>query len=242
MKSRFIVCVLLLCLCFCVGQSAHSEESGVVEGTVTFMGEVPLSRVVDDAAQRRELLSVDRRTKGVRYVMVYLDRPGVKSDDPPKEQVIIDQIDHRFVPHLIAIQAGQSVKFTNSDAANHNVRAIALEERNTFNVYTGVGRAYEHTFYAQRRSYPIRLSCDIHPWMTAWIFVFEHPYFAVTDEKGRFRIANVAAGDHQMVVRQPDVGYLRRIDVSVEPGKHSKQEVRFTRAELKMFSSVPNGE
>ena len=96
------------------------------------------------------------------------------------------------------------------------------------------------TFYAQRKSYPVRLSCDIHPWMSAWIFVFEHPYYAVTDEKGRFRIENVAAGEYQLVVQQPDVGYLHRIDVSVESGKLSKQAINFTRAELKMFRAAQN--
>ena len=124
---------------------------------------------------------------------------------------------------------------------NHNVRAVALEERNTFNIYTGVGREYEHSFYPQRKSHPVRLGCDIHPWMSAWIFVFEHPHFAISDEKGRFQITNLVAGDYQLVVRQPDVGYLRRIDVSIEGGNTSKLNLEFAGGDLRVLGRTRKG-
>lgn len=241
MRSRFLTWVTVG-LCFCAQHGARSEEDGVIGGVVRYTGEVPKSRVKDEAAQRRDLLTVDRKTKGVRDVMVYLESPAVKAGERPKKPVVVDQLEHRFVPHMIAIRERQSVKFTNSDAANHNVRAVSLEERNTFNIYTAVGGDYEHVFYPPRKSHPVRLSCDIHPWMTAWIFVFDHPHFAVSDEKGRFRITNVAAGDYQLVVRQPDVGYLRRVAVSIEGGKASKLEFEFARSDLKLFGETRNGD
>lgn len=225
-------------LSFCQQCGARGEEDGVIEGVITYTGEVPRSTVKDNGGEQRHLLKVDRKTKGIRDVMLHLESPVVKADEPPKETLVVDQLEHRFVPHLIAIRAGQRVKFTNSDIANHNVRAISLEERNTFNIYTGVGREYEHVFYPQRKSHPVRLSCDIHPWMSAWIFVFEHSHFAVSDGKGKFRISNLVAGDYQLVVRQPDVGYLRRIDVSIESGKAHKLELEFADSDLKLFDGT----
>lgn len=233
MRFRFLTWVAVG-LCFWTQHCAGGAEDGGIEGVIRYTGEVPKSRVKDNAAIRRDLLTVDRKTKGVRDVMVYLESPAVKADERPQKPVVVDQLEHRFVPHMIAIRGGQRVKFTNSDAANHNVRAVSLEERNTFNIYTAVGGEYEHVFYPTRKSHPVRLSCDIHPWMTAWLFVFEHPHFAVSDEKGRFRITNLAAGDYQLVVRQPDVGYLRRIDVSIEGGIVSKLELEFAHTDLKL--------
>lgn len=240
MRFRFLTWVAVG-LCFCMQNRAHGEE-GVLEGVIRYTGDVPRSAVKDGAGHQRNLLTVDRKTEGVRDVLVYLESPAVTADDRPKKSVVIDQLEHRFVPHMIAIREGQRVKFTNSDAANHNVRAVSLEERNTFNIYTGVGGEYEHVFYSPRKSHPVRLSCDIHPWMTGWVFVFKHPYFAVSDEKGRFRIANLAAGDYQLVVRQPDVGYLRRMDVWIEVGKATKLEIEFARSDLKLLGETRKGD
>lgn len=225
-------------LCFGMQSGTPGEEEGAIEGVIKFTGDVPKSRVKDDTGQQRNLLTVDRKTKGVGDIMVYLESPPVRADGRPKKAVVIDQLEHRFVPHMIAIRGGQRVKFTNSDAANHNVRAVFLEDRNAFNVYTGVDGEYEHVFHPVGKNHPVRLSCDIHPWMTAWIFVFEHPHFSISDERGGFRIADHAPGDYQLVLRQPDVGFLRRIDVSVESGETRKLELEFARDDLKLLQKV----
>ncbi|MDP7014624.1 MAG: hypothetical protein QGG36_02375 [Pirellulaceae bacterium] len=232
MKIRLLVCVAVG---FCLPPTGARGDEGAIEGVIRFKGEAPVSRIADDASERRKLLIVDRKTKGVRDVIAYLDLPSPKCGKPIAKQIVVDQLEHHFVPHLLAIRSGQTVKFTNSDAANHNIRSIAFDERNEFNIYTGVGREYKHVFYAQRKNIPIRLSCDIHPWMSGWIFVFEHSHFAITDEKGKFRIAGLAAGDYELVLRQPDVGYLRRIKVQVEADKSIKREFEFARADLKLI-------
>ena len=119
----------------------------------------------------------------------------------------MDQRDHQF-SRVLAVCSGQSVKFTNSDAANHNVRASAPHPSNEFNVVTGVNGWYTHRFQADAEQRPVRLDCDIHPWMRGWIYVLnDHPYFAVTDEHGRFRIGSVPAGQYTLAVRQPDIKY-----------------------------------
>jgi len=211
---------------------SNDQDGGVLEGVVTFRGAVPRARIADNAGKRRALLTVDRKTCGLRYVVVYLQpqKHDVQGLEKSKEgdklpSVVVDQLEHTFVPHLIAIRGGQAVRFTNSDSANHNVRAAALDEKNQFNVFTGAGGEYQHRFRADPKGRPVLLACDIHPWMRAWIYVFDHPYFATTDEQGRFTIRGVQPGEYTYVVRQPDVGYTETRTVVVTSGKSTRVDV-----------------
>ncbi|MBI4657782.1 MAG: hypothetical protein HY735_02840, partial [Verrucomicrobia bacterium] len=72
---------------------------------------------------------------------------------------------------------------------------------------------------------PVRLGCDIHPWMRGWIYVFDHACFALTDEGGRFRIDSVPPGSYKLILRQPDIGYTSERDVAVSVGRIARIEV-----------------
>jgi plastocyanin len=199
---------------------------GVVKGVVTYHGPVPKALVPDDAGLRRDLVEVDPETRGLLHVAAHLvpaksgggEELASSAAAGADELVVIDQVDHTFVPHLVAVRVGQVVHFTNSDPANHNVRTTAYVPRNQFNVFTGVGGSYKHRFDADPKGRPIRLGCDIHPWMSAWIYVFDHPLFAVTDEQGRFCLGNVPPGEYRLVIEQPDLKYRheQRVEVTAE--------------------------
>jgi len=220
-----------------------AENAGAIEGVVTYSGDVPVSKVRDNAGQQRKLLAVDRRSRGLRYVLVYLEQePSIRPDSDDSEvgekeavskPIVIDQFEHTFEPHLIAIRDGQQVEFTNSDVANHNVRAIAFEPKNEFNVFTGAGGEYVHQFVTEKKLRPILLSCDIHPWMRGWIYVFDHPHFAVTDEHGKFRIRSVPPGKHQLVIWQPDVGYRETLSVDVKSQATTTIAIKIAAEDLK---------
>jgi hypothetical protein len=105
---------------------------------------------------------------------------------------------------VVGVRAGQKVAVGNRDYANHNVRTTALNTKNAFNVITPAEGMHEHIIEAEPSEKPIRLSCDIHPWMSGWIFVFDHDRFAVTDTNGRFRIDTIPPGTYALVVIQPD--------------------------------------
>lgn len=230
-------------------QKAEKPRPAVVEGRITFPAKkIPKARVRDDTGALRDLLVVDRKSRGVKYVLVYLQpdtgeaKPKSAVDShagkkgkrsPAVKPPTIDQAEHRFVPHLLAIGDGQRVKFTNADAANHNVRAVSLQEANNFNVFTAAGGGYEHTFVADKKSRPIRLTCDIHPWMSAWIYVFRHPFYAVSGKKGEFRIESVPPGKYQLVVRQPDVGYLHTRSLSLKTGEKATVELSIKEMDIK---------
>jgi plastocyanin len=207
--------------------SAQSAD-GTLEGLVTFRGEIPKSSIADDAGLQRDLVQVNQATRGLAGVVVWLT-----SDDPPRTKrksettltpVLMDQRDHEFVPRVLAVLAGQPVKFMNSDPANHNVRTSSPLPTNEFNVFTGIDGSYTHRFVADRQQRPIRLGCDIHPWMRGWIYVFERPEFAVSDEHGRFRIASVLPGRYKLVFRQPDIRYAEEREIIALPGEVTRIE------------------
>ena len=173
----------------------------------------------DDAGVHRELLRVNRENRGLQNVIVWLaaEESMVKEKEPAASgsPALMDQHDYEFVPRVLAVRSGQPVKFSNSDAANHNVRASSVQPTNEFNVFTGVDGSYTRSFVADVRQRPVRLGCDIHPWMRGWIYVFDHARFAVTDDLGRFQISSVPVGKYKLVIQQPDVRYEHEREITV---------------------------
>ena len=180
----------------------------------------------DDAGERHDLVRVDGVTKGLQNVVLYLDgatekRPAQTMRSPDAS---MDQVNHQFTPRVLAVRAGQSVVFTNSDPANHNVRTVSVIATNEFNVFTGIDGSYRRTFAADPKHRPVKVGCDIHPWMRGWIYVFDHPFFAVTDREGRFRIAGIPPGEYQIHIVQPDLGHREQRAVTIRAGEISKVE------------------
>lgn len=223
--------------------AASGARLSVIEGVVTFSGAVPKSPIRDDAGTARDLLQVDHASGGLQNVTVWL-KPvptGAAEDVSKLEEAVMDQQDHEFVPRVLAVRAGQSVRFMNSDTANHNVRASSMQRANTFNVYTGINGSYRHQFAADPQQHPIPVGCDIHPWMRGWIYVFEHPFFAVTDAQGRFRISSVPPGKYEVALRQPDIRFAAEREVTVPRGGEARLQiaVRLDEASLQPAASPP---
>jgi plastocyanin len=215
-----------------IGHTWADEERAAaqvwVRGRITVEGPVPKSSVPDDAGVQREILEIDAATGGLPSVLVTLTPldgttklTGAQSKtwEGGRTAVVVDQQDYAFVPRVVAVQAGQPVRFTNSDAANHNVRTTSLNSTNEFNVYTGIGGQYQHQFAHQTNQRPIALGCDIHPWMRGWIYVLDHPLFAVTDKAGLFQIGPMPSGEYMLGVRQPDLRYAVEQKLSVAQGQ-----------------------
>jgi len=132
-----------------------------------------------------------------RRSVVYLDpAPRAAFDTRDDLRARMDQRNETFVPHVLAIVAGTTVDFLNNDKTYHNV--FSLSKAKSFDL----GR------YAAGRSKPvffdepgiIRVFCEIHSHMSAFILVFAHRYFAVTDEEGRYHLDNVPPGIYTVKV------------------------------------------
>jgi plastocyanin len=141
------------------------------------------------------------------------------------EAASMDQRDHEFVPRVLAVRSGQPVRFSNSDPANHNVRTSSSREENEFNVYTPAESSYTRRFVFDPQQRPVRVGCDIHPWMRGWVYVFDHPWFDVTDERGQFRIQAVADGEYTLRIRQPDIRFEHEQSIRIAKGVVAPVEI-----------------
>jgi plastocyanin len=156
--------------------------------------------------------STDRRRS-----VVYLDpapRPAFDSGDEPRAR--LDQRNETFVPHVLAIVAGSVVDFPNNDRTYHNV--FSLSKTKTFDL----GRYAAGRSKSVRFDKPgiVRVFCDIHTHMSAFILVFAHRYFALTDEEGRYHLANVPPGTYNVMAwNESTPAESRRITVPEAGGE-----------------------
>lgn len=227
-----------------VEPNEDAKHTGSCEVTVIYTGKVPKFRLADNSGVPDDRLVVDRRSKGLQYAVVWLDpvKPAGAVIDAEQafkaggklKSVTIDQVDERFVPRLIAVRSGQPVKFANSDQGNHNVRSASMVEANQFNKFTPrAGSSFTHRFRSDRKNRPTIIGCDIHAWMHAVIYAFDHDRFAVTGEKGKAIVARLSPGAYRLHVRQPDAGLHRNVEVTIAAGKATNVEVKFLENEVK---------
>jgi plastocyanin len=200
-----------------------AEGWGTLKGQVVFGGDPPAAKnlveqgkaeknpevCAKDGPIASERLVVNPAGKGVKNVLIYLPKPTAVNDDAKKAaaaaKVVFDQKGCVFEPHVMALMAGTPVTLKSSDPANHNVN-VKLKN-STFNQTVASGQSFPFTPALPERT-PGQVVCDIHPWMSSWWMVLDHPYFAVTDDKGYYEIKSVPAGTQKVVVWQEAVGFV----------------------------------
>jgi len=112
--------------------------------------------------------------------------------------ISIEQKGCQYTPHVFGIRPGQTLKIINSDSnVLHNIHAFGQQPGNSFNMGQP-GNGTQLTAKFAKPEMQIHIKCDVHGWMSAWANVMENPYFAVTDDKGNFSIANVPPGDYDV--------------------------------------------
>ena len=133
----------------------------------------------------------------------------------------MDQKGEAFVPHILAIVAGTTVDFPNNDHTYHNVFSLSKTRSFDLGRYAA-GRSKSVRF---DRPGIVRVFCDIHSHMSAYILVFAHRYFAVTDNEGRYRLDNVPPGTYTLIAWNESAAQESRRVVVAEAG--GEVEVNF---------------
>ncbi len=137
----------------------------------------------------------------------------------------VDQFNFQFVPETLAITAGDSVRFTNSDSTTHNVRSDSTTAG--FNVSIEIGGEYTHRFpRAGDIRNPATVGCIYHGGMRAWIFVFDHDWYDLTEADGRFELSDIPPGEYTLEMVHPAGRLTWRKRIIIHPGESTKLDIQ----------------
>ena len=211
------------------------SNAGGVSGTVTFTGEAPGAEAVQMAA---DPFCQSAHSEAVTTTPVMVDANGGMMNavvyvasgldgyafPTPDGTVMLDQDGCVYSPHVVALRTGQKLVVRNSDDTLHNVN-VQPSNNAAFNQGQPVaGMTLEATFDNPEVGIPAR--CDVHPWMSAFISVFNHPYFAVSRSNGEFGLDQLPPGDYVIEAWHETLGTMSQ-NVTVAPGETADVTITF---------------
>ena len=160
-----------------------SGNTGTVKGTITLDGS-PAAGIV-----------VSIEGLPTKYIKSHV------ANMVPK-RAVIDQRDKKFIPHVLPVLEGTTVDFPNNDNTWHNV--FSTSEINKFDL--GLYPSGDHRSVTFSKPGVVRILCNVHPNMEAYVVVKGHPFFAVSDTRGNYRLAAVPVGRYRLEIWHPELG------------------------------------
>lgn len=184
-------------------------DIGTISGMVKFRGSPPVPRPLE-ITRDREICGSTVKTDPSLIVLggnlvnavVYIADIGNGRKVAPRN-VTLDHKGCEYQPHVLALPAGSTLEILNPDGILHNVHS-----------YSRVNSPFNMAQPKFKKSITVKIdkpeiiniNCDVHPWMSAWLFVTESPYYSVADSKGFFRIWDVPAGTYKVEVWHETLG------------------------------------
>jgi len=202
--------------------------AGGISGRVLFKGTPPAPEpvaitkdmsVCGAVKHASEALIVDA-DGGIRNAVVAIASIAAGKPFPAGDRPILDQHGCWFVPHVLLLPAGAEIDILNSDGILHNLHTFS-----EINPAINVAQPKFKKRITQRFESPerVRVICDVHSWMNAWIVVIGHPYHALTAADGTWRLDQVPPGSYTLTVWHETLGSQER-GITVEPG-HTAEAV-----------------
>ena len=209
-------------------------DGGTITGTVRFVGTVPPPRTItidentETCGESQQLQPIRVGANGglANAVVSLVDitsGAALVAPSPPT----LDQNGCQFAPYALLAPVGQAVHVLNSDPLTHNVHTAAFENRSVNRSQPAGVRKIELSF---RFAEKVRVRCDMHDWMGAWIAVIDHPYNAITDEAGSFVIENVPPGTYTLEIWHETLGSNTQ-SVTVAAGRATDASVELAQQE-----------
>ena len=177
---------------------------GSITGTITFEGKAPKMKPLkvdadpicvanNEIEPKKEWLILDEN-KGVKNVLVFITE-GLNIDySPPEEPMVIDQKGCIYSPHVVGIMAGQQLDILNNDGTLHNIHALPKVNKEFNKAQPRSKKKLSVKF--EKPEAPFKIKCDVHPWMGAYIGVFDHPCFSVSGDDGTYIISDLKPGEY----------------------------------------------
>jgi hypothetical protein len=221
---------------------AAPGQTGEIAGVIKWQGPAPNRKTLDPSADpfcaaaraSNPILSeriVVNANSTLKEVFIYV-KNGLPEDhkwplptepDGTPRAVLLDQVGCQYVPHVFGVMAGQPILIRNSDSTAHNIHAVPANNSPFNRGQPQAGMQFTVAFNGSEIMVPIK--CDVHPWMNAFCGVLPHPFFAVSDATGAFKITGLPPGTYVLEtwIEHPDLKPLQRI-VTVRAGEETKIE------------------
>jgi plastocyanin len=214
--------------------TAAAAAAGTIKGGVRIVGDLPGNRVIRMGmdpmcaaanAGKRPVNEIYAGSDNGGLGNVFLKVEGSFPQTPvPAQPVMLEQKACVYQPRVLGARVGQVLRVRNDDNWLHNVHSDS-SKRNGFNV--SEPKAGIQQDFTLKDEEMLRIGCDVHRWMTAWVGVVSHPYFAVSAQSGTFTIANVPAGKRTVTAWHESLGTLTKA-VDVKAGETAAVEFVYT--------------
>ncbi len=206
-----------------------AAEPGALAGKITLSGlapklaNLPVTREMKlcGTSKPDESLEVSDGG-GVKSAVVWLADVSLPADFKPGKEKL-DQQQCIFLPHVVVAPLGATLEVMNSDKVLHNVRAQAGDVR-LFNYAMPIPGHVVPTRLTQPGTF--KLSCDVHPWMRAWLVVLQTPAYAVSGADGTYKISDVPPGKHKVRIWHERLGE-RDAEIEIPPGGTAVHDVQY---------------
>jgi plastocyanin len=150
---------------------------------------------------------------------------GAQSYPVPKEAVVINQQGCMYHPHVMGIRVGQPLQVVNEDPVLHNIHALPKINAGFNFAQPREGMKREETF--SQPEIMVRVKCDVHSWMSAYVGVLDHPFFAVSDSNGACVLKNLPPGEYVLAAWHETYGTQEQ-KVVVAAGESKEITFHFT--------------
>jgi hypothetical protein len=249
MKWIQIAVISLLCLAVsAMAQTAYKEvevkDGGSISGVVKVKGKIPKDPVLKTNADQEfcgETIAAEHYVISaageVKYAVAMIDgiKEGAKLDKATA--AFMDNAKCRNEPRVIVAPKGGTIKYKNSDPINHTAHYYLLNDPLKVGKDAPkkdlINKALPNKDMIASDTKPLRkegvvfVGCDPHDFEEGYVWVLSHPYGAVTDAKGAFKIENVPAGPHKLKIWHERLG-MKTVDVTVKAGEDAKVTVELT--------------
>ncbi len=210
---------------------ALAQDAGSISGKITLAGEPPAKKKLDVTKDKEVCAKVEHfdeslvvgSDKGVANVVVTV--VGAKGGKFASQKVELDQKGCKYTPRVVVVPTTGQLDILNSDGILHNIHTYSTTNPSINKAQPKFKKVLTEKF---AKPEIIKAACDAHAWMTGWIVATDHPFVAVTDEKGSFTIKDVPPGNYKVEIWHETLGKQVK-DVSVKAKEGAKLTVELAK-------------
>jgi plastocyanin len=217
MRTKLVLCgIALAAIAGFAGRAAAYEviavtDGGSLSGTVALEGAAPAPAKLE-VTKDPEVCGKEKKAPdlvigpggGIANAVVVVKATKGKKMDLPAQNPVLDQKTCEFSPHVLLFPAGSTVDILNSDGILHNLHTASTANPPTNQAQPKFKPKIQVKI--EKPEWPIGVKCDVHGWMSAIFVAQEHPYYALTDAGGKFKIADLPPGDYDVEIWHEKLG------------------------------------